>query len=294
MLAVIGTLVAILLPAVQYARESARRSSCQNNLRQIGLGITGFESAQGRYPAGKKWSGDRNDPRTFDLAWSSFLLGYLEEQTIHDQIDFTLPFADPRNLPATSQVVAVYLCPSTSRIEPHRTDDAHLTDLGGLPGEGLACIDYLGISGPDKDATNLATGEKYGRQRGVLIGTKGLPDSDTVIEPPAITTSHITDGLSRTIIVSECTGRGVEMDKDVIDSLHGAWASGSNVSHVAKGVNTTKPPKAWYEERIFCDHSGGASVVMADGSVHFLSDATDRDVLKALCSRDGGESTEGL
>ncbi len=290
-ISILSALMALLLPAIQAARESARRTACQNNLRQVGVGLTSFEAAHGKWPAGKKWSGPRHDPRTFSLAWSSFLLAYLEEETLHNQIDFEVPFSHPRNIPLTGQVVPVYLCPSTSRIEEHRTAEGHLTNLEGLPGEGLACIDYLGVSGPDKGARNPATNLKYGRQRGVLIGTKGFPDASTIIEPPPIRNAQIVDGLSHTICVTECTGRGAEVQKNGdIDALHGAWASGSNVTHISKGVNDSEPPKCWYNERIFSDHIYGAHVLMCDTSVHFLSNDTAKSVIKHLCSRDGQET----
>jgi len=288
-LAIIGILIALLIPAVQYARESARRTACMNNLRQIGVGLRGFETTHGHWAPGKKWSGPRNEPVTFSLAWSSFLLEYLEENAIHDAMNFTVDFTDPINLPATTQIVPVYLCPSTTRREEHRGEDDHLFNLGGLPGEGLACIDYLGVSGPDKDAKHPVTKEAYGRQRGVLIGTKGLPGDDELIEPPPITSAMIIDGLSHTICVTECTGRGVDVKAGQIDALHGAWASGNNVSHIDKGVNEVEPPDAWHNERIFSDHYTGAHVLMCDASVHFLDNEIGKKVLRSLCSRDGEE-----
>ncbi len=288
-LAIIGVLVALLIPAIQAARESARRTACMNNLRQVGIGLLNYESTEGKWPAGKKWSGPREQPQTFALAWSSFLLPYIEEDAIFQALDFTVDFTDPVNLPAATQTIPIYLCPSTSRIEEHRTPDGHLVNLGGLPGEGLACIDYLGVSGPDKDAKHPITKELYGRQRGVLIGTKGLPGEDELVEPPPITSEKIIDGLSHTICVTECTGRGVDVKDGEIDALHGAWASGNNVSHIDKGVNEDEPPKAWHNERIFAEHPGGAHVLMCDGSVHFLSEDTKDKVIRTLCSRDGEE-----
>src|SRR5262245_12737862 len=65
-----GVLIALLLPAVQAARESSRRTQCTNHLRQIGLGLTSFESANKKWPAGKKWSGPPDDPTSFTMAWS--------------------------------------------------------------------------------------------------------------------------------------------------------------------------------------------------------------------------------
>ena len=292
-IAIVGVLIALLIPAVQAARESSRRTVCQNNLRQIGIGIASYESAMTRLPPGKKWSDVPTKPNAFAMAWSSFLLGNLEQNTIHDRINFKVPFTDPVNMPATSQVIPIYLCPSTSRFEEHRLEHGQLGYLDGLPGEGLGCIDYLGISGPDKDAKNPFTKEAYGRQRGVLIGTKGLPDEDTLIEPPPITSAKITDGLSHTMSVTECTGRGVDVKGGLIDAVHGAWASGNNVTHLDKGVNEEEIPKAWYNERIISDHPGGAHVLMCDASVHFLTDDTAEAVLRMMCSRDGGEQLPG-
>jgi prepilin-type N-terminal cleavage/methylation domain-containing protein len=292
-IAIIGVLLAILLPAIGAARESSRRAACQNNLRQLGLGLTSYESAKKYWPAGKKWSGPPDDPNSFAMAWSSFLLPFIEEDSLNAKINFKKPFTDPVNLAATTQIIPIYLCPSTSDFEEHRTPDGHLTNLGGLPGEGLACIDYLGVSGPDKDAKHPTTKEPYGRQRGVLIGTKGLPLEAEMIEPPPITSARIEDGLSKTMCLTECTGRGVSMEGDEIDALHGAWASGNNVTHIDDGVNDKKTPKAWYEERIHSDHTGGANIVMCDASVHFLSEDTDKSVLRWISSRDGHEDVPG-
>jgi prepilin-type N-terminal cleavage/methylation domain-containing protein len=292
-IAIIGVLVALMLPAIGAARESSRRTQCQNNLRQLGHGLTSYESATKRWPAGKKWSGPPEEPGSFAMAWSSFLLPYIEEDALNNAINFKLPFTDPANLPATTQTIAIYLCPSTAEVEEHRTPDGHLFNLGGLPGEGLGCIDYLGVSGPDKDAKHPTTKQPYGRQRGVLIGTKGLPLEAELIEPTPITSAKIEDGLSKTMCITECTGRGVSMKDGAIDALHGAWASGSNVTHLDEGVNAKKPPKAWYDERIYSDHPIGSNVVMCDTSVHFMTEETDKSVLRWLASRDGHEDIPG-
>jgi len=292
-IAIVGVLTALLLPAIQAARESSRRSACQNNLRQIGVALQNYVSLQGKFPPGKKWSRPRNDPQTFDYAWSSILLDYVEEQSLHDQIDFKMPLTDPVNLPATSMILPIYLCPSTSRTEEHRSPEGQLIHLAGQPGEGLGCIDYLGVSGPNGDKKNPTTGEIYGKQRGVLLGTKGLPNGKQLMEPPAVKPASIVDGLSNTICIVECTGRGVDLKKSgTIGSLNGAWASGSNISHINKGVNTQLPPKAWKDERIFSDHPSGANALTCDGSVHFLVNESDPVAIRALCSRDGQETID--
>ncbi|TWT88821.1 hypothetical protein Mal64_23090 [Pseudobythopirellula maris] len=292
-IAVIGVLVALLLPAVQAARESARRSSCQANLKQVGLALHNHVSAHSKFPPGKKWSGPRNEPTTYSIGWSAYLLDFAEGQAVSSKIDFTKPLADPANLPATGALIEIYLCPSASRFQANRTPGGRLFGLAPHPGDGMACIDYLGLSGPKHDKKNPVDGMDYGRQRGVLLGTKGLPDEDTVIEPPAVTPAKITDGMSHTACVAECSGRGADVKKSgEVDALNGAWASGSNVTHIAGRVNDTPPPDAWKDERIFSEHRGGANLLMAGGSVRFLSERVEANVIRSLSSRDGGETID--
>ena len=288
-ISIIGVLVALLLPAVQAARESARRTQCTNNLKQLSLGLATYESAHTKFPAGQRWSAPRKEPGSYAIAWSATILPQIEQQVISDQIDFSFPLSDSRNLPATGQIVSAYLCPSTSVFEAHRTAEGHLVNLGGVAGEGRACLDYLGISGPAKDAKNPSSGKFYGRQRGILIGTKGFPNSDQLTDPPSIRAKNVTDGMSKTAWLTECTGRGADVKQGKVDAIHGAWASGNNVTHVDKGINDEELPQAWHNERIRSDHPGGAQFAMCDGSVHFLSDSTGKKVIRALCSRDGEE-----
>lgn len=290
-IAIVGILIALLLPAIQAAREASRRASCQNNLRQIGVAINNYVSSTGKFPPGKKWAGPRSDPTVESFAWSCYVLGYLEEKALQVQLDLKKRMSHPDNLAVASAIVPIYLCPSASRLEEHRGEDGRLFGLGGQMGEGFGCIDYLGISGPDKDKSNPLTGEDYGPQRGILLGTKGLPNEDTLIEPPAVTPAHVTDGMSQTLMVAECTGRGVDVNKSgEVKSLNGAWASGANVSHVKKGINEEQPPIAWEDERLFSDHPQGVNGLACDGSVHFLSNDIDAKTLRAFCSRDGEES----
>jgi prepilin-type N-terminal cleavage/methylation domain-containing protein len=288
-IAIIGVLLALLLPAVQSAREASRQTTCKNNLRQVGLGLRAYESANRKWPAGKKWSGSPNDPASFAVGWTSALLQHIEQDSLHNAINPKKPPTDAINLPATTQLIPIYLCPSTSQVEEHRTAAGNLINLGGIQGEGLGCIDYMGVSGPDKDTKHPETKELYGRQRGVLIGTKGLPLEDELVEPPAITSAKITDGLSHTLCVVECTGRGVSVDNGEIDALHGAWASGVNVSHLDKGVNTVQPPECWYKERMHADHPSGSHILMCDATVHFYTADVDKKIIRWMASRDGQE-----
>jgi prepilin-type N-terminal cleavage/methylation domain-containing protein len=290
-IAIIGILLALLIPAVQSARESSRRTQCSNNMRQIGIGLQSYEAAHKRWPAGKKWSGPPSDPKSFAQAWCNFLLQYIEEDAVHNSIDFKKPFTDPVNLRAANTIIPTYLCPSNSQEEDHRSND-RLYNLGSMAGEGFACIDYMGISGPDKDTKHPITKELYGRQRGVLIGTKGLANEEELIEPPPITSAKITDGTTHTLCLVECTGRGVGMDGNKIDNLHGAWATGVNVTHLDEGINENVP-KAWYEERMHSDHVGGANILLCDASVQFYAEDTHKKIFRWMATRDGAEDLEG-
>lgn len=294
-LAIIGVLVALLLPAVQMAREAARRSSCKNNLRQVGLGILNFESTSKKFPPGKRWSGPRTDPNTYDYAWACIILNHLEQEALYDKIDFNYRLIAPENIAATSQLIPIYLCPSAATLEEHRSPAGFIQGLGGQQGEGLGCIDYLGVSGPDKKKTNPASGMDYGPQRGMLLGTKGLEKEDVLIDPPAVTAAKVTDGLSNTLMVVECSGRGADVNSQgEVKGLTGAWALGGNITHIKKGINDEVPPKVWENERVFSDHSGGAMALAADGSVHFLTDDMEPSVLRCYCSRNGEEIVEAL
>ncbi len=291
-IAIIGVLVALLIPAVQAARESARRSQCQNNFKQLGIGLNSYESAHKKYPAGQRWSGPRALPDSYAIAWSVSILPNIEQHAVYDNFNPKFNFVHPNNIQAASTLIPTYLCPSTSRVEEHRSETGHLQNLGGVPGEGLACLDYLGISGPDGQSKHPDTKELYGRQRGILIGTKGLVKGSTLQDPPPVKPAHVTDGLSQTAWITECTGRGADMKGGVIDALHGAWASGNNVTHITDEVNDKEPPKVWYAEMIFSEHWGGANFCMCDGSVPFITEDVDKKVIRSLCSRNGDEVIE--
>jgi prepilin-type processing-associated H-X9-DG protein len=145
----------------------------------------------------------------------------------------------------------------------------------------MGCIDNLGIKGPHEDSVHPHSGEPYGHNRGVLLSLKN--DPSYVLEPQPIGAQHITDGLSQTIAVGECVGRGRD---------NGAWAAGSNVSSIAHPINSPVELD-WEDEDLYSEHPGGAHVLMADGSGHFVGDSAELLVVQALASRDG-EETNGL
>ena len=135
-IAIIGGLFALLLPAVQAARESARRSQCGSNLRQIGLALANYHAAIGSLPPGCVDKGNKQ------LAWSLFLLPFLEEQNTRSLFNMAYSYDAPQNQPATGQVVAVYLCPTTARFDTDRLDAYTADVMPPTLTTRHACTDY--------------------------------------------------------------------------------------------------------------------------------------------------------
>lgn len=284
-IAIIGILIGMLLPAVQQVRAAARRTACQNNLRQVGLAVLNYESAYSKFPPGQTWTALEGDSNRLDYSWMALVLPQIEANNIYQGINFELPYLNPVNLISAGEVVPAYLCPSTAVEDGARTDNVIL-DYGDVEGVDLGCTDYMGISGPKSSNENPVTGEDYDKQHGVIIGTKGLTNEARILVPPSVTFAKITDGSSNTMMVTECTGRGTEEEDN---DPNGAWISGKNISHINKTVNSEAAGKSWNDELIFSQHYGGANGVYADGSVHFIAAELSEELLLALCSRDGGE-----
>lgn len=293
-IAIIGILVALLLPAVQAAREAARRIQCTNNMKQIGLGILNYESTKKQFPCGQQ----RFVLGGSEYSWSVFLLEYMEQGNLHDLIQFDEPLTAVANKgtaaapgPVT-QLVDAYLCPSQTLAHASRDHDDRVIDLNGNGNrfdagedDGMACIDYLGIKGPNKTAPNPANNnELYGINRGVLLSFKDMKLQNRLIIPGKVRAKDIVDGLSNTMVVSECTGRGEGT---------GMWAAGQNVSSIKYSINTPAE-EAWYSEDIRSDHPGGANALFVDGSVHYLNEDVELATLHAYASRNGQEVPEPL
>ncbi len=288
-IAIIGVLVALLLPAVQAARESARRSQCTNNLRQMGLAVHNYESTFVRLPTGGQGT-DVNSTTTFDLhSFFTTVLPYLEQASTFQQFDLRLAYnASPQNVAAAKQGIRTYVCPTKAwRMSP--TDQ-----------EGFGCTDYAATYYTDLDpVTGLAN--KALRAEGALV-TGGSRISE------------VTDGLSNTIFIAEDNGRDERMWSNhvYLDPLDGQkrrlwrWAEPDNAMGISKLINNSKSPLGgpvncpWNtnncgpNDEIFSFHAGGANVLMGDGSVRFLSEGQAAATLRALITRGGGEALDGL
>jgi prepilin-type N-terminal cleavage/methylation domain-containing protein/prepilin-type processing-associated H-X9-DG protein len=133
-IAIIGVLIALLLPAVQAAREAARRTQCLNNLRQIGIALHGYHDANQVFPPGGWVAGANRTTRW--IAWSALLLGHMEQQALQNSLNLDLGYDRPANSTAAATVLSVYLCPS-SRRQQVRVSGRGACDYGGIYGERI-------------------------------------------------------------------------------------------------------------------------------------------------------------
>ena len=311
-IAIIGLLVALMLPAVQSAREAGRRGSCANNLKQIGLGIHNYLSSFEMFPAGQR---KHSNHKTW--SWQSYFLSHLEEANLENRLEYFTDLRDSPNNTATGDgpvntVVPVYICPSAVKVQrlpaglgggDSRNDAHRIADVNGNGShdrhENMACTDYGGISGPAPSAPS-GSAAPFQTNMGVLLLLV------TNKNPPQVSVAHVRDGLSKTILVAEKAGRGaavsVNSGGEVTSvNLGGVWASGQNVGETQgfifsgnemvdhDGNPATARRNVWAEDEIYSQHPGGAHLLLCDGSVHFMADDTDRTIVLGLSTRASGE-----
>ncbi len=307
---IIAILLAVTIPAVQYSREAARRTQCQNNQRQILLACQAFEATNGALPSLYNGTSLAYPLQEWDLfhmhSWRVELLPYLEQQPLRDKIDWSAMATDPVNKSIREAVVPVYVCPSGADPLSSMGWGAAYAELPNLsvPFSGLKYFatrsDYDAMAGiqslPDAGSDPLST--KF-----VRWGVWGWPDfgngkfaGTNLLRYRAGQLRDVTDGLSNTIAIVERGGKP-------IDLLHGephvtpsnpeaqypgqvGWSASNtfawsiNENGVAVNVSNSKG--------IYSLHSGGANVAMADGSVRFLSESTSYEELVKLFSCSGG------
>ena len=260
-IAIIGILVSLLLPAVQTAREAARKTSCQNNLRQLGIATLNYESQQSAFPVGcVECRASTSRPRF--ISWISRPLPMLEESAIHDEIDFTKPMWDAANATPTSASIQTLLCPTTK--------DQHLQAASGL-WRGRAFTDYGGLYGVEGEGHSeddvSATQTLARRFLGVM-----LFESPTRMK-------QIVDGTSHTAFAAEMQLRRVAGECE--------WANGHQL--FAQERSTSVSASSGLGNDIGGPHAGGAYAGLCDGHVQWLDDSMDQPVLNALLTRAGGE-----
>jgi prepilin-type processing-associated H-X9-DG protein len=264
---IIGVLLAVTLPALQAAREAARRVECQHRLRQLGTAASQHIERQGGLPigcAGCKLSlppgGGPPAPQRF-IAWNVQLLPFLERSALWDAFDFSLPSYRPENRPVAGTVVEEFLCPSTI--------ETAVRQPRGL-WQGAAFTDYAGIygvEGPGRTTTDPSAAQWL---RDDSLGVM-------LYERP-VAPREIVDGLTRTAAIAETVLRR---------QTESEWINGHNV--FAQEAATRVNQGSGIGNDIGGPHDGGAFVVFCDAHVEFVSELIDSRVLIALLTKAGGE-----
>jgi prepilin-type N-terminal cleavage/methylation domain-containing protein/prepilin-type processing-associated H-X9-DG protein len=281
---IIGVLVALLLPAVQAARDAARRTQCTNNLKQIGLALLNYESRQKTFPSGYisgfESDGDDTGP---GWGWCSFILPEMEEGAIYRTIHFDRPIEDPINGVRVANV-AGFFCPTD---DAKRVWQAKSRDSSGNPIAlicEVAASNYVGMFGTTEPGVD-GDGMFFRNSR---IGLK-----------------DITDGSSKTIAVGErahqlgnATWVGSVTnailfpdDGNTVARSEAEESAGMVLGHAGEGVG---PGAAGSDVNQFYSlHGDGANFLFADGHATFLPTSMDLAVYKALATRAGGETISG-
>ncbi len=300
-IAIIGILVALLLPAVQAARESARRMSCTNNLKQLALAAHNFHDTYGKLPSSVRPAGLTPLPR---IAGLTFLLPFIEQGNRYNQYDQTKNWHDVVNRPVVSTPIESFLCPSSPN--PNRLDG--LPEASPWTADVNAVTDYSPTIGVDQRLLTASLVDKAGD--GILIknGEPRLAD--------------VTDGLSNTILYAESAGRPYlyrrrqrvgdlpnqrvngggwarpASDFSVDGSSHdGATFPGPCAVNCTNGEDfgSTSFPHPYYGSEgtgeTYAFHPAGANVAFGDGSVRLIASTIDIREFARLVTRSGGEVT---
>jgi prepilin-type N-terminal cleavage/methylation domain-containing protein/prepilin-type processing-associated H-X9-DG protein len=322
-IAIIAVLIGLLLPAVQSAREAARRASCLNNLKQLGLGIHTHESARKAFPVGFG---------IYNEFWSARILPFIEEQGLSDSLVWLDPPTGMWNRPthpnrtACETLVKAFRCPSMTQPEHAKSQD----DTMAYPILQRVPVSYRGVAGarvssdtPSSMPTGYQVADGYCSLRdvdkcdGVLIGARsiGAPTQGVRLR-------EVGDGTSRTLAIGESYTR-LEVAKDgnrmdfwaMFGPQMGLWKPGSKtgsefteaLASAVVPINTLRT-----EERLMASdpayrgsdgkllemafgsyHPSGAGFAFTDGSVRWLDDSLDLAVLRAMATRQGGETATG-
>lgn len=285
-IAIIGILVGLLLPAVQAAREAARRTTCQSNIRQLGIALHLYQNNLRVFPPMKLSSPDHN--------WAALILPYIEQQNLHNAYNFNVGWNAPANQTAVTVKLAVGLCPSAP---------GH-TRIDTLPsGRQAAVIDFAapGSVAPAAYSGSGITAPK--NVRAIISGENGTPSA------------FVTDGLSNTVLLIEDAGRpefwlrgkqGPNTTNDGCgnDDAKNGRVSGGGWADPAGGI----PLHTFQKDGLKCPgpcvmnctnnnepfsfHPGGISTVFGDGSVRYIAESISVRAFAAQITCKGGEVPE--
>jgi prepilin-type N-terminal cleavage/methylation domain-containing protein/prepilin-type processing-associated H-X9-DG protein len=304
-IAIIAVLIGLLLPAVQKVRAAAARMSCQNNLKQLGLGLYNYESANGFFPPafGLLPAPDPTvpspAPNTMGHSVFVYLLPYMEQNNVYNVINVQKGFFSsvnfPNSSPAYSTGIKTILCPASPA--PATMDYSAALNQGwssygvtvNYSGLIFGRTDYAPVSG-------TALGIGSGTAESQVSGNLGIlgPNTKTKV-------TDVTDGTSNTLMMTEVGGRpffyvqnGQFKSNGPVSQGGGAWADpfGNlvvNGSYPDGSIGGPCAINCTSDNEIFSFHTGGVNALMGDGSVRFLSQSLSLTQVAVLISKQGGE-----
>jgi prepilin-type N-terminal cleavage/methylation domain-containing protein/prepilin-type processing-associated H-X9-DG protein len=292
-IAIIAVLVGLLLPAVQKVREAAARTSCANNLKQLGLALHNYESAVGTWPAQST-----STPRG---SWITQILPHIEQGTVFAIYDPTKNWDDPANAAAVNTRIKTLLCPSADQ----NRDGFEYTRF-------TTATPRFFLNGAPTDYTNI------GGVGAALASSLTPPPADRtgVLGDRPVRVLEVTDGLSNTVLVIECANRPQLWQlRRRIDTLPPPvpWSSTADKPYVTGGVwashlkgflidgagangSTNGGPCAINcsnDNEVYAFHPGGVNALTADGAVRFLRESLPVPTMAAFATRAGGEVIPG-
>jgi prepilin-type N-terminal cleavage/methylation domain-containing protein/prepilin-type processing-associated H-X9-DG protein len=283
---IIGVLAAVILPAVNGARESARRTQCQNNMRQVALATLQYESQFNKLPPARTFAGNVKLHGFF-----VHVMPNLEEKTLVDRYDMKKPWNDPVNLAAIQTPVASFLCPSVGE------ERGPVADLAVL----------LGVR---QDVYNaVRAGEvRHPKQPRRMSPSPLTYEPGIILERDARRLANVTpDGMSKTALFAECGGRPQLFVNGVTkqSSAAGRWSDPDSLLLVE--VSSLNPPSPMPPSdarpnmmnyinhfgnvgaEIYSFHSGGANFAFGDATVRFIADSVSEDALISLITAQNGD-----
>ncbi|RUL82804.1 DUF1559 domain-containing protein [Tautonia sociabilis] len=298
-IAIIGVLIALLLPAVQAAREAARRAQCTNNLKQIGLGMHNYESTFSCFPPGymtRPGGGGVHgvpDPDTLDAgpgwAYGTALLASMEQGPLYQALNVDLPCWLPENTTGAATSLATFLCPSVS-------DDSRTFSVLDQPGDELARFSrsHYVLNAGNEESWRFQVED----HRRIADGPFFRNSSTTI--------ASVRDGLSNTLFMGEHTP--ILSDKTWVGVVPGAAVcptpqfAFSTCDYAATLVLTHSGPSAVEGDiihppnarschvcQMYSEHPGGANVLLGDGSVRFVKETINQRAWAAMATCRRGE-----
>jgi prepilin-type N-terminal cleavage/methylation domain-containing protein len=299
-IAIIAVLIGLLLPAVQSAREAARRSSCTNNQKQMGLAMHNYMSTFDKLPASRPVD---KQPTPGKMSWAVVVLDYLEEGNLARLYDKTQAWDSPANVTAGQTVIPAFICPSAPAA-PRRPAGSDAP--AAIVGRSMGPSDYL---------TMHNNRRRFWSANGLTVPPNDLPGAlrNSTISNGVVTSTgerrigEISDGLSKTILFLENAARpnffllgrdqggllprpegygwtdpdGGAGSMDGTDRVTGAVNGGSGTGTCIMTCNNDSEPYGF--------HPGGITVCMADGAVRFITQDVSAATFAALLTSNAGD-----